>query len=40
MSGLMVETFLINQKIIIQKHMKTLENLLLIKEMITKLVLY
>ena len=31
-------TFLINQKIIILKHMKTFENLLLVKEMITQLV--
>ena len=36
----MVGTFLINQTMVILKHMKTLKRLLLIKEMIIQLVLY
>ena len=35
---LMVESFLINQQIIILKHMKILERLPLVKEMIKQLV--
>ena len=37
MLRLMVETFLINQQMMILKHIKTLEKLLRVKEMITQL---